>query len=90
MWRSLERVGKAGRRACVMGACRALIFDGWGRVGGCPSDLTDDQWAVIEALVPAVRSGGCPAEHARRRIVEAILWDSLNLPQNRGGMRYEE
>jgi transposase len=41
---------------------------------GYPSDLTDDQWAVIEPLVPAVRSGGRPAEHTRRRIVEAILY----------------
>src|SRR5207342_1030765 len=41
---------------------------------GYPSDLTDEQWAVIEPLVPAVRSGGRPAEHTRRRIVEAILY----------------
>jgi len=39
-----------------------------------PSDLTDAQWALIEAMVPAVRGGGRPAEHARRRIVEAILY----------------
>src|SRR5512140_3730601 len=41
---------------------------------GYPSDLTDEQWAVIEPLVAAARSGGRPAEHARRRIVEAILY----------------
>ena len=39
-----------------------------------PSDLTDAQWGLIEAMVPAVRGGGRPAEHARRRIVEAILY----------------
>lgn len=39
-----------------------------------PSDLTDEQWAVIEPLVPAPRSGGRPAVHARRRIVDAILY----------------
>jgi transposase len=39
-----------------------------------PSDLTDDQWALIEPMVPAVRRGGRPAEHSRRRIVEAILY----------------
>jgi len=38
-----------------------------------PSDLTDEQWALIEAMVP-VRSGGRPAIHPRRRIVEAILY----------------
>jgi transposase len=41
---------------------------------GHPSDLTDEQWAVIEPLVPAVRSGGRPEKHTRRRIVEAILY----------------
>jgi transposase len=38
-----------------------------------PSDLTDEQWALIEPMVP-VRSGGRPAIHPRRRIVEAILY----------------
>jgi transposase len=41
---------------------------------GYPSDLTDEQWSVIAPLVPAVRRGGRPAEHTRRRIVEAILY----------------
>lgn len=39
-----------------------------------PSDLTDGQWSVIEALVPAVRSGGRPGKHPRREIVNAILY----------------
>ena len=39
-----------------------------------PSDLTDEQWLVVEALVPAVRGGGRPAEHSRREIVNAILY----------------
>ena len=39
-----------------------------------PSDLTDEQWAVIEPLVPAPRGGGRPAVHSRRRIVDAILY----------------
>jgi transposase len=45
-----------------------------------PSDLTDDQWALIALLVP-VRStrgrgtrGGRPAKYPRRRIVDAILY----------------
>ena len=45
-----------------------------------PSDLTDDQWALIEPLVP-VRStrgkgtrGGRPPKFPRRRIVDAILY----------------
>jgi len=38
-----------------------------------PSDLTDEQWALIEGMV-AVKPGGRPARHERRRIVEAILY----------------
>lgn len=38
-----------------------------------PSDLTDEQWALVEPMVP-VKPGGCPAKHPRRRIVEAILY----------------
>lgn len=41
---------------------------------GYPSDLSDEQWAVIEALVPAVRSGGRPEKHPRRAIVNAIFY----------------
>ncbi|MDD1478719.1 MULTISPECIES: IS5 family transposase [Micrococcaceae] len=38
-----------------------------------PSDLTDEQWALIAPMVP-VKTGGRPAVHPRRRIVEAILY----------------
>jgi len=38
-----------------------------------PSDLTDAQWALIEPMV-AVKPGGRPVIHPRRRIVEAILY----------------
>lgn len=37
-----------------------------------PSDLTDEQWPLIEPMV-SVEPGGPPAKHPRRRIVEAIL-----------------
>ena len=39
-----------------------------------PSDLTDAQWAILAPLVPAVRPGGRPAKHARRAIVDALLY----------------
>lgn len=39
-----------------------------------PSDLTDAQWEVIAPLVPEPGSGGRPAIHSRRRIVDAILY----------------
>jgi transposase len=39
-----------------------------------PSDLTDAQWAVIEPLLPAVKTGGRPEKHPRRDVVDAILY----------------
>lgn len=39
-----------------------------------PSDLTDAQWEVVEPLIPAVKSGGRPAIHDRREIMNAILY----------------
>lgn len=39
-----------------------------------PSDLSDEQWALIEALVPKVKPGGRPAEYTRREIVNAIFY----------------
>jgi putative transposase len=39
-----------------------------------PTDLTDAQWAVLAPLVPAPKPGGRPARHARREIVDAILY----------------
>ena len=41
---------------------------------GYPSDLRDEEWALLEPLVPAVKSGGRPARHTRREIVNAILY----------------
>ncbi len=39
-----------------------------------PTDLTDDEWRILEALVPPIKSGGRPADHSRREIVNAILY----------------
>lgn len=39
-----------------------------------PSDLTDDEWCILEPLVPPVKHGGRPANHPRREIVNAILY----------------
>ncbi len=44
-----------------------------------PTDLTDAEWAVLEPLIPAARSGGRPAQHERREICNAIFY------QVRGG-----
>ncbi len=39
-----------------------------------PSDLTDDQWALIELLIPKGRKGGRPREVDMREIVNAMLY----------------
>ncbi len=39
-----------------------------------PSDTSDEQWAVIEPLLPEVKTGGRPEKHPRRAIVDAILY----------------
>jgi transposase len=39
-----------------------------------PSDTSDEQWAVIEPLLPAVNTGGRPEKHPRRAVVDAILY----------------
>jgi transposase len=39
-----------------------------------PSDLREGEWALLEPLVPAIKSGGRPARHSRREIVNAILY----------------
>ena len=46
------------------------------RAGGYPSDLTDGQWQVIAAQLPAYVPGGRgrPRVWPARRIVEAILY----------------
>jgi transposase len=39
-----------------------------------PSDLSDEGWQILDPLVPAVKSGGRPADHERREIVNGILY----------------
>jgi transposase len=39
-----------------------------------PSDTSDEQWAVIEPLLPPVNTGGRPEKHPRRAVVDAILY----------------
>ena len=44
------------------------------RTPSYPSDLRDAEWAIAEPLVPAPRSGGRPARHRRRDILDAIFY----------------
>ena len=39
-----------------------------------PSDLTDEQWALIEPLLPAPHWDGRKEKHPRREIVDAIVY----------------
>lgn len=39
-----------------------------------PSDLTDAEWVLVAPFVPVPIPGGRPAIHARREIVNAILY----------------
>jgi putative transposase len=39
-----------------------------------PADLTDEQWAVVEPLIPPKRGPGRPRELDLRRVLDAILY----------------
>jgi putative transposase len=39
-----------------------------------PTDLTDEQWKILEPLVPAPKPGPQPVKHARREILNAIFY----------------
>ena len=39
-----------------------------------PSDVTDEEWEILEPLIPGEKPGGRPQEIARREIVNAILY----------------
>ena len=39
-----------------------------------PSDVTDQEWAILEPLIPAAKPGGRPQEIERREIVNGILY----------------
>jgi transposase len=41
---------------------------------GLPSDLTDDQWARLEPLIPPATPGGRPRETDMRAAMNAILY----------------
>jgi transposase len=39
-----------------------------------PTDLTDAQWAILEPLVPPPQPGGRSPAHARRELINAMLY----------------
>ena len=48
-----------------------------------PSDLTDEQWAIVEPLVPPCEEGGRPREVNMREVVNTILY------LNRSGCQWD-
>jgi putative transposase len=43
-----------------------------------PSDVTDEQWALVEPLIPPARPGGRPRAVAIREVVNAIFYRNRN------------
>lgn len=39
-----------------------------------PSDVTDEQWELIEGLIPPAKPGGRPREVSMREVVNAIMY----------------
>jgi putative transposase len=39
-----------------------------------PSDLTDEQWAVLEKRIPPAKPGGCPRKHDMREVSNALFY----------------
>jgi transposase len=41
---------------------------------GARADLTDEQWAVLEVLLPKGKKPGRPATHPKRQLINGIRW----------------
>src|SRR5262245_28441420 len=39
-----------------------------------PSDLTDEQWGVLNDLIPPAKPGGCPRKHDMRELLNALFY----------------
>src|SRR5436309_2754102 len=48
-----------------------------------PSDLTDEQWALLEPLVPPAKSGGAPRTVNMREVLNTLFY------QNRTGCQWD-
>ena len=48
-----------------------------------PSDLTDEQWAVLEPLLPPAKAGGAPRTVNMREVVNTLFY------QNRAGCQWD-
>lgn len=48
-----------------------------------PSDLTDEQWAILEPLIPPAKPGGAPRTADMREVVNTLFY------QNRSGCQWD-
>jgi putative transposase len=48
-----------------------------------PSDLTDEQWAILEPLIPPAKHGGAPRTVDMREVLNALFY------QNRSGCQWD-
>ena len=48
-----------------------------------PTDLTDDQWAILEPLIPPAKSGGAPRTVKMREVLNTLFY------QNRSGCQWD-
>src|SRR5215471_17148423 len=48
-----------------------------------PTDLSDEQWAVLEPLIPPAKHGGRPREVDMREVVNTLFY------QNRSGCQWD-
>ena len=39
-----------------------------------PTDLTDEQWAIVEPLIPPAKTGGRPRSTDMREVINTILY----------------
>lgn len=39
-----------------------------------PSDMTDEEWEILDPLIPAAKVGGRPRQYERREVVNAIRY----------------
>ena len=53
---------------------RGMATSSHHRRPGYPTDLTDEQWALIEPLLPPPSTDGRPEKHPHREIVNAISY----------------
>jgi len=39
-----------------------------------PSDLSNEQWSLLEGLIPPAKPGGCPRKHDMREVLNALFY----------------